>query len=618
MELRPYQSRIVGQAEASGNTVVVLPTGAGKTLIAAELIKRVGGTCLFLVPTCLLVEQQAKAVGKWTKLSVGEYMGGATLPSRFQVLVSTPKAFQVAQAKGTVSLAWSAFRLVVFDEVHHVLKDHPYRKLAQHLAQVNGSAPRVLGLTASLTYAVGEKQVEAAIRRLCTDLRIASMASATDEELRSSGYHALKAKAEVEPVDIPGAVPAGVVPAAWRKPHMMHETFFERLRNNTSTLAAQRLYAAVSAMEAQVSSADPEFRTPLHNRSLKAWGEYANRNKDRSPLYAALEHWYEALKILVVSWEEAADAAATFLEMCGEKAAQQHLLWSQAARQAQSMFWNGLPESFPRFENLKDVLLYRHESFSAATGGFRGIVFAQQRVMTHILEHVIRRDEELSSCFRTACIYATSSPATASLAVTAHQSKRRLDQFASGAVNLLIATSVAEEGMDVPAMNCAICFDPMLNSVSFVQRRGRARQANSAFVVLSEREDRNASKLAEVEQQQLAIVRGFNPEKCAADPAVETVAQRSRERNAREVLARVAAPSEAVAALNLFCKKTKAEVREEWGQQGKLWTCTLSYSSALRSVSAACGQAVADRKAAKREAAAALVETLRSDMSARP
>ena len=41
--------------------------------------------------------------------------------------------------------------------------------------------------------------------------------------------------------------------------------------------------------------------------------------------------------------------------------------------------------------------------------------------------------------------------------------------FASGACNLLIATAVAEEGMDVQAANCIIRFNPMLNSVSFVQ-----------------------------------------------------------------------------------------------------------------------------------------------------
>ena len=44
------------------NSIVVLPTGAGKTLIASELIRRLGPQCVFLVPTCLLVEQQSRAI----------------------------------------------------------------------------------------------------------------------------------------------------------------------------------------------------------------------------------------------------------------------------------------------------------------------------------------------------------------------------------------------------------------------------------------------------------------------------------------------------------------------------------------------------------------------------
>jgi superfamily II DNA or RNA helicase len=55
-----------------------------------------------------------------------------------------------------------------------------------------------------------------------------------------------------------------------------------------------------------------------------------------------------------------------------------------------------------------------------------------------------------------------------------------LRAFADGTVNLLITTVVAEEGMDVPAANCVLRFDPMLNAVSLVQGRGRARHATVA------------------------------------------------------------------------------------------------------------------------------------------
>ena len=141
------------RAGLAANTLVVLPTGAGKTLVAAEVIaKRLPIAALFLVPTCLLVEQQATALRNWlgTETVVAEYMGGMQVPTQFDVLVSTPKAFHVKQSNGVQQFGWSSFDTIIIDEVHHVLKEHPYRKLALSLRK-SGAVPRVLGLTASLT-----------------------------------------------------------------------------------------------------------------------------------------------------------------------------------------------------------------------------------------------------------------------------------------------------------------------------------------------------------------------------------------------------------------------------------------------------------------------------------
>ena len=64
--LRPYQARVVNSI-GSANAIVKMPTGSGKTLVAAELMKRhlqqhPGLACLFLVPTQDLVDQQADVV----------------------------------------------------------------------------------------------------------------------------------------------------------------------------------------------------------------------------------------------------------------------------------------------------------------------------------------------------------------------------------------------------------------------------------------------------------------------------------------------------------------------------------------------------------------------------
>ncbi|CBJ26151.1 DEAD box helicase [Ectocarpus siliculosus] len=740
--LRGYQSRIANKC-LHDNTIVVLPTGSGKTLLAAEVIKRLGPPALFLVPTCLLVDQQAEALGSWTGLSVAKYRGGAGLPpSTFKILVSTPQAFRTAQQNGIGHLQWSAFRVVIFDEVHHVLKDHPYRKLALSLRRSSltpppaaaaaagpSSHPRVVGLTASYSYAVGDAKTKASLTRMCHELRITTTETATRQELEASGYHATGAAAEVllgPRPDSAGttddAAPAGVVPEADRKPHEMGTTFFRREAKGTSTAFTRLLMACVRGMEeataaaaaaaaeaaqAAAPSSQPRqtllFASPMPpsgDLAPREWGAYthklalkaagggggggggakiletaagrgirggggfpgksvtkrctrcgidANAGQPRRSsarptlhlLLAELEHWYEAVKVLVVSWEEREDDAATILDMFGctgspsDRAASE-AVWPGDVRQKISAFWEAVPGTFPRYEKLKNVLLDKYDhhggdgSSSGGGGGggkkgFRGIVFVVQRVTTHVLAHAIAADPRMAPRFSAACLYASSSPATASLSVTKAQAQASIEAFRSGSVNLLLATVVAEEGMDVPKANCVVRYDAMVHAVSMVQGRGRAREEDSSFVVLSERPDRTTADLEAVERQQQRLVRGFRPPAAgsaaaAAGDAALVVAQRARERGACEALLGAAAAQGgggggALSAINFFAQKTKAALEDGWSKgAGGQWVCTLSYESPLRELHAT-GTAPG-KKAAKKLAAAKLLAGLREAVAA--
>lgn len=619
-QLRSYQQAILDKI-AQSSTIVLLPTGAGKTVIPAEIIRRDQKKTLFLVPTCNLVQQQGEFLRTWTGQNVGEYFGGERLPESFDILVSTPKAFQISQGKRSALLGWDSFELVVFDEVHHVLKEHPYRKLALSISRWNDrnfgetqGAPKklqVIGLTASLSYAVSEREIQRSIQNLMREMQMEQLCTATREELIAGGYHANTSApvvvGQAQSIDLLaefGRVDPSLHPVADRKPHLLLPTFWHRVKTGCCSPFASALLEQIRAREGILRHEMSDFQGPLETvKKLADWGMMAHKAAAKlgqgsvaKDLCVELEQWYEALRILVASWEEGKESAILFLRM---------MLSDHAQRQSAAFFeQNDSDDMYVRLEQLKEVLLAEHND------EFRGIVFVQQRVTTHIVDYFLQQDEDLRGKFRTAPLYAVTSPATASLAISKQQSNDSLSKFRTGELNLLIATVVAEEGLDVPAANCVIRYDPVLNAVSHVQGRGRARQSDSSFIVLQERPDRPTSVLQDVEQRQIEVASNFRPksEMTAAESEQlrrkEVQAQEARERGAADVLGR-GGESGAVADLNLYCKKTKVELNETFeGEE-----CVLRYRSVLRDVIGR-GRSP-QKKAAKRLAAWDLVRRLK-------
>ena len=174
---------------------------------------------------------------------------------------------------------------------------------------------------------------------------------------------------------------------------------------------------------------------------------------------------------------------------------------------------------------------------------------------------------------------------------------------------MLLATVMAEEGMDIPEANCVIRFDAMVHSVSMVQGRGRARHAKSSMIVLSERSDRSVSKLTEVEKLQRRIVSDFRPD--AIHNALPTT-PKDIQVEARSLLSK----DPSLAGLNELCQKTKVSFEEHFTEKSLSgwpngWHCKLVYVFKQQQFF---GEATGhSKKEAKASAAVHLMQALKLD-----
>jgi hypothetical protein len=126
-----------------------------------------------------------------------------------------------------------------------------------------------------------------------------------------------------------------------------------------------------------------------------------------------------------------------------------------------------------------------------------GILFVKQRVTASMLPKLLSAHPDTKH-FACASFVGTSNPSIYSRCPTEivdlDDQKTTLEDFRSQKCNMVIATNVLEEGIDISSCNLVVCFNKPDNLKSFIQRRGRAREKKSTFVLMLAHDDMSARK----------------------------------------------------------------------------------------------------------------------------
>jgi dsRNA-specific ribonuclease len=136
-----------------------------------------------------------------------------------------------------------------------------------------------------------------------------------------------------------------------------------------------------------------------------------------------------------------------------------------------------------KVEKLIDVLVNEAQN----NPSFTGLVFVEQRVWISVLAEVLSTHPRTRNLFRVGTFLGTSTSSKRKAMIATLPEPRNqqttLEDFRAGKINLILCTSVLEEGIDVSSCHLVICFERPRNLKSFVQRRGRARMQESKYFI---------------------------------------------------------------------------------------------------------------------------------------
>jgi Fanconi anemia group M protein len=466
VEKRDYQLNIVKTC-LRGNTLVILPTGLGKTVIAALLAaERLSmypdGKCFVLAPTKPLTIQHYETFKSVLNLNQENFafFTGETPPSKrslteAKIVFLTPQVLLNDLIAGRISL--ENVVLMVFDEAHRAVGNYPYVLIAE-LYKRQGKNRLIVGLTAS-PGSTREKIDE--VRR---NLDIRFVEARTEENLDVKPY--------IQPVKV-----------EWVEVELSSQ--FKRIEENLKSLIKEKLQNLYESgfLEKKTSKITFKEFLGLKEKIKTKISSEAGANLETKKAMVDLmcvRHASHALELLetqgLTQLKEYFSRLKTKAERPGNSSAKEFLLDGRIQETVNLV----LAYETQKIEHPKTDKLLEVVEKSLAEGARRIIVFTNYRETS---KKLVEKLNMVSGVKAVRLVGQTDKQGD--IGLSQKEQAEILSSFREGKFNVLVATQVAEEGIDVASSDVVVFYDNVPSAVRFIQRRGRTgRVAPGKVVVL--------------------------------------------------------------------------------------------------------------------------------------
>ena len=456
---REYQQKIF-ETCINKNCLVVLPTGLGKTLIALMLtIKRMqeypGKKVVFLAPTKPLAEQHIISFKKYLPELFADmqlFTGAINSIERKKIwktadiIFSTPQCVANDLRKELYSL--KDVCLLIEDEAHRCVKNYDYNYIAKrYITQADN--PRIMGLTAS----PGNEASK--IKEICKNLSIEEV------ELRTRDSPDVKKylqELEFEKIMIDFPIEFQEMKHVLLK---LYDRYVEELRYRKVLFG-------------------PANKITLIKLQQTIMGTLARGNHNYNYLLGAsacaqaikLQH---ALELLETQTLESFNKYLKTLFNQAAKKQSKGVVKLVANPEFNFLFMQSnellaKKKEHPKLQRLEEIIKKENQK--------RIIVFTQFRDTATTISEKLNKIEGIKAKI---FVGQTKKNGTG---LSQKDQKKIIEDFSIGEINVLVATSIAEEGLDIPEVNAVIFYEPIPSAIRAIQRTGRTARLKKGKLIM--------------------------------------------------------------------------------------------------------------------------------------